>query len=195
MFWMLHPCMCVDSEISWSLMSVVKHVNICSVIWDLFCYCVIASHKLCSECCIRVCVLILKYLEVYWVSWSIWECYLYMQEAVFLTVCICIYFCVSVVAEHSVPHCMWHLLWTCFGGCRLFWTLCAIMYVASPLNLLAGYRKERQEVIFTESQQCACATFMPERHIFQRVRWLCTLIVRDFFSLKWTRISWNLPTV
>ena len=103
--------------------------------------CVIASHKLCSECCIRVCVLILKYLEVYWVSWSVWECYLYMQEAVFLRVCICIYSCVSVVAEHSVLQCMWHLLWTCYGGCRLFSTLCASINLTSPLNLLAAVAK------------------------------------------------------
>ena len=32
----------------------------------------------------------------------------------------CIFSCVSVVAEHSVLQCMWHLFWTCFGGCRLF---------------------------------------------------------------------------
>ena len=110
-----------------------------------------------------------------------------MQEAVCLIVCICIYSCVSVVAEHSVLQCMWHLLWTCYGGCRLFWTLCATMYVASPLNLLAWYHKECKAWTFTGNHQCAlriAKPLLPERNKCKRVWFWRIYIWNNSYFLK-----------
>ena len=119
---------------------------------DIFWHCVITSRKLSSDCCILVSVFMVKYVEVDAVSWSIWECYYYMLEVVFLTVCIFIYFCVSVVAEHSVSQCMWHLLWTCLR--RLPFILNTLCQNKSGISFESScwYGKELKEIILLNIQ-------------------------------------------
>ena len=124
------------------------------VIWDFLFHCVLVAFffdELCPECCIVVCMLFLKYSQVYWVSWSISECGLFHVEAVCLTICICIFsvsqcgvfffdyshnvcgmsshVCVTMYVEYFimyVPQCMFshsvpHTL--CLGGCCFFFWL------------------------------------------------------------------------
>ena len=90
MFWMLHPCMCVDSEISWSLLSVVKHMRI---MWLVICkkqyfleyvyaY-TLVSRWLPNTLCYNVCGISSQPVTA-----------------------------VAVYSQHSVPALIWHLLWT-----------------------------------------------------------------------------------
>ena len=66
----------------------------------------------------------------------------------------------SISSSSEFISCTWAVLTSSnafekTSGMSKPWTLCATMYVASPLNLLARYRKECKQLIFIENQQCA----------------------------------------
>ena len=93
MFWMLQSCMCVDSEISSSLLSVVKHMRMWLVICKkqyflqyVYAY-TLVSRWLPNTLCYNVCGISSEPVSA-----------------------------VAVYSEHSVLQCMWHLLWTFLPG-------------------------------------------------------------------------------
>ena len=112
----------------------------------------------------------------------------------FVCHCICIYS--SVVAEDSVSQCMWHLLWTCCGGCRTFMKqellLSKISCISSEPSCLVSQRTQRSNVYWKSAMCFAKALCLSETSSKEYVD--CGL------SMQWTaydtsRISWNLRRV